>query len=84
MKIVFLDAIVLVLHICYSFLLEKQICKSSKWGRLWDPVVGHPEDQMIGRAGDVPEPSVIHVFLNSTQKHIKPTLTGYSRLYIEL
>ena len=29
----FLDAIVLVLHICYCFLLEKQICKSSKWGR---------------------------------------------------
>ena len=23
-------------------------------------------------------------FLNSTQKHIKPTLTGYSRLYSEL
>ena len=33
MKKVFLDAIVLVLHICYIFLLEKQICKSSKWGR---------------------------------------------------
>ena len=29
----FLDAIVLVLHIRYCFLLEKQICKSSKWGR---------------------------------------------------
>ena len=29
----FLGAIVLVLHIYYCFLLEKQICKSSRWGR---------------------------------------------------
>ena len=32
----FLDAIVLVLQICYCFLLEKQISKSSKWGRPQD------------------------------------------------
>ena len=32
-KSVFLDAIVFVLHICYYFLLEKQIFESSKWGR---------------------------------------------------
>ena len=31
MKKVFLDAIVLALHIYYRFLLEKQIFKSSKW-----------------------------------------------------
>ena len=36
MKKVLLDAIVLVLHICYCFLLEKQIFKSSKWGRPQD------------------------------------------------
>ena len=43
-KKVFLDAIILVLHIYYHFLLEKQIFKSSKWERprniygthLWD------------------------------------------------
>ena len=29
----FLDAIVFILHIYYCFLLEKQIFKSSKWGR---------------------------------------------------
>ena len=33
MKNVFLDAIVLFLQIYYCFLLEKQIFKSSKWGR---------------------------------------------------
>ena len=33
MKNVFLNAIVLALHICYCFLLEKQLFKSSKWGR---------------------------------------------------
>ena len=58
----FLDGIVLVLHVCYCFLLEKQICKSSKWGRLRDPVAGRPGDQMMGRSGDVPGTSVIHVF----------------------
>ena len=62
MKKVFLDAVVLVLHICYWFLLEKQICKSSKWGRLRDPVAGRPGDQMMGRSGDVPGTLVIHVF----------------------
>ena len=62
MKKYFLDATVLVLHICYCFLLEKQICKSSKWGRLRDPFVGRPRDKMMGRSGDVPGTSVIHVF----------------------
>ena len=66
MKKCFLDAIVLVLHICYCFLLEKQICKSSKWGRLRDPVAGRLGDQMMGRSGDVGHTC----FLNSTQKHI--------------
>ena len=30
--------------------------------RLWDPVVGRPGDQMMGRSGDIPGTSVIHVF----------------------
>ena len=51
--------------------------------RLRDPVGGRPRDQMMGHSGDVSGTSVIHVFLNSTQKHIKLTLTGYSRLYSE-
>ena len=47
--------------------------------RLRDPVAGRPGDQMMGRFGDVG-----HIcFLNSTQKHIKLTVTGYSRLYSE-
>ena len=53
-------------------------------GRLRDPVAGRPGDQMMGRFGDVPVTSVIHGFLNSAQKHISLTLTGYSRLYSEL
>ena len=36
MKKNFLDAMVIALHISYCFLLEKQICKSSEWGRLQD------------------------------------------------
>ena len=39
-------------------------------GRLQDPVAGRPLDQMMGRSGDVAGTSVIHVFKNSTQKHI--------------
>ena len=53
-------------------------------GCLWNPVAGRPRDQMMRRSGDVPGTSVIYVFLNSTLKHIKLTLTGYSRLYGEL
>ena len=53
-------------------------------GRLRDPVVGRPGDQMIERSGDVCGTAVIHIFLNSTQKHVKLTLTGYSILYSEL
>ena len=45
-KKVFLDAIVLVLHTCCCFLLEKQICKSSKCGR--------PRDLCGTQLGDVP------------------------------
>ena len=62
MKKVFLDVIVLALHVYYCFLLEKQICKSSKWGSPRDPVAGRPGYQMMGRSGDVPGTSVIHVF----------------------
>ena len=31
-------------------------------GRLWDPVAGRPGNQMMGRSGDAPGTSVIHVF----------------------
>ena len=49
-------------------------------GRLRDLVTGCPGDQIMGRFGDFG-----HIrFLNSPQKHIKLTLTGYSRLYSEL
>ena len=49
-------------------------------GRLRDPVARRPGDQMMGRSGGHPR-DVGHIcFLNSTQKHIKLTLTGYSRL----
>ena len=51
---------------------------------LWDPVAGRPGDQMKRRSGDIRGASVIYIFLNSTQKHIKVTLTGYLRLYSEL
>ena len=53
-------------------------------GCLRDPVAGRPEDQMMERSGNVLRTSLIHVFLNSTHKHIKLTLTGDSRLYSEL
>ena len=52
-------------------------------GYLQDLVEERPGDQMMGRFRDVPETSVIDVFLNLTHKHIKLTLTGYSRLYSE-
>ena len=83
MKKVFLDAIVFVLHIYYCFLLEKQIFKSSKGGRPRDAYGtswGPNDGTFWGRPRDVG-----HIyFLNSTQKHIKLTLTGYSRLYSKL
>ena len=61
----FLDAIVFVLHICYCFLLEKQIFESCKWGRPRDPVAGRPVHQMMRRSGDVRGASVIHVYFKS-------------------
>ena len=48
-------------------------------GRLLDRVARQPGDQMMGRFGDVGHTC----FLNSTQKHIKLTLTGYSGLCSE-
>ena len=49
-------------------------------GRLLDPAARRPGDQIMGRARDVR-----HIcFLNSTQKHIKLNLIGYSTLYSEL
>ena len=73
----FLDAIVLVLHICYCFLLEKQIYKSFKRGRPRDVYGTKLRDVLGTRSWELS-------FLSSTQKHIQLTLTGYSRLYSEL
>ena len=72
MKKMFLDAIVLVLHICYCFFFEKQICKSPKWGRPQDVYEtqltswGPDDGTFWGRPWDVGHTC----FLNSTQKHI--------------
>ena len=49
-------------------------------GRLPDPVARRPRNQMVGRSGDVRHTG----FVNATQKHIKLTLTDYSRLYSKL
>ena len=59
----FLDAIVLLLHIYYRFLLEKQIFESSKWGRLQDPVMERPGHQIMGRSEDARGTSVIQSVL---------------------
>ena len=75
MKKIFLEAIVLVLHIYSCFLQEEQTFKSSKQGHLWDPVAGCPGDQLMGCSRDTSHTC----FLNSTCKHIKLTLTGYSQ-----
>ena len=47
-------------------------------GCLQDPVARRPGGQMMARSGDARGTSVIYFFLNSTEKHIKLTLTGYS------
>ena len=62
-KKVFLNAIVLLLHIYYRFLLEKQIFESSKWGRLQDPVMERPGHQIMGRSEDARGTSVIQSVL---------------------
>ena len=53
-------------------------------GRLWDPLAAHPvvpnDETFWGRLQDVGHTCFSH----SSQKHIKLTLAGYSRLYSEL
>ena len=49
LKIVFLGATALALHVYFCFLLEKQIFKMSKW----DPAAGHSRDQVMGFFGDL-------------------------------
>ena len=82
----FIDEIVLYFHIYYCVLLEKEIFKSSKWER--------PREVYGTYLRDVPRAKLwnalgtstrvrSYMFWNSTQKHIKLTLTGYSRLYSE-
>ena len=48
-------------------------------GCLQDPIAERRRDQMRRHSGDVGHTC----FLNSTNKHIKLTLTGYSRIYNE-
>ena len=47
-------------------------------GCLQDPVARRRGDQMMARSGDVRGTSVTYFLLNSTEKHIKLTLTDYS------
>ena len=61
-KLFFRKIRVLVLHIYFCFLKEEQIFKSSKRGRLRDPVAGCPWDQMMGHSRDVCGTSAKHVF----------------------
>ena len=86
-KKMFLDAIVLVLHICYCFLLEKKCAKvlignvhGTSTGPSCRTSWGPDDGTFWGRPQDVGHTC----FLNSTQKHISRTLKGYSRLYSEL
>ena len=76
------------------FLLEKQTFKSSKLGRPWDtwdvhgtltePICGMCQGPNGGTFWEHPQDVGHTCFLNSAQKDIKLTLTGYSRLYNEL
>ena len=84
-KSVFLDAIVLVLHIYWCFLLEKQIFKISKWERSRNVYGTQTSRQPNGATFWGCPRDVSHAcFLNSGQKHFKLTLTGYLRFYNEL
>ena len=88
MKKVFLDTIVLVLHIYYCFLLEKnknsKVLNGDVHGTSTEPSCetsqGPNDGTFWGRPRDVGHAC----FVNSTQKHIKLTLAGYSRCYSEL
>ena len=55
-------------------------------GRLRDPVVGRPRDQMMGRSGDVPgrRSNMFFKFNSETFFDRFDTLIGYSSLYSEL
>ena len=83
----FLVAIVLriVLHIYSCFLHEEKIFRSYKRGlpqHLRGPIAGLPgpnDGTFLKGSQDVGHTC----FLNSTHKHIKFTLAGYSRLYSE-
>ena len=80
-------AIVLVLHIYYCFYWKNKhskVINGDVHGTCTGPSCGTsrgPNDRtFLGRLRDVGDT----YFLNSTHKHIKLTLTGYSRLYSEL
>ena len=82
----FSEVIVLVLHICFCFLQEEQLFKSSERGRPRDVYRTQLLDAHGTKWWDVWRRSVDvgqTCFLNYTHKHIKLTLAGYSRLYSE-
>ena len=82
-KNIFLDAIVLVLHIYFCFFLQKeQIFKSFKWTSL-RPSCGKSRGPNNGTFCGRPRGVSDICFLDSTHKHIKLTLIGYSRFYSE-
>ena len=83
-KIVFLDAIVLGLHIYSRFYRKKKYLKVLNWdvhgtstGRSYGTSRGQNDRIFWGRPRDMG----CTCFLNSTHKHFKLTLAGYSRLY---
>ena len=66
-----------LLQCCTGRTNDQKFKTGTSMGRLRDLVVGRLGDQIMGRCKDVGH----SCFLNSTHKHIKLTLTGYSRLY---
>ena len=77
------------LCITYLFLLQEEQNDIQKFdtgtstGRLWNQVTGRSGDQIMGCSRHVRWTLVKYVFFKSTEKHIKLTLAGFSRLYYE-
>ena len=72
-----------ITYLCLFFTERTNIQKISmgtSTGHLQYPVVGRPEDQMIGHSRDVSGTSVKQI-LNSTHKHVKITLTEQISLW---
>ena len=75
----FLDAIVFVLHIYYFFYWKNKYSKVLHRDIQWTSTEPSCGTSHGPKNGDIHGMSVIYVFLNSTQKHIKLTLTAYSK-----